>query len=99
MKIEQKYTEEDFKKLTLPQLHQIWFNEALTDGQIAKIYCTSKEVVKEKRKELGLTIIRGAFLSITGGKAYEDDRKIQKKIEKENKKYQKQLEKEKKFRG
>lgn len=97
-KIEPKYSEEELMKLTLPQFHQLWFHEALTDKQIAKLYNTSKEVVTTRRKELGLTTINAAMLSITGGKLYEDDRKAEKKRLKEQKKYNKQVEKDRRFR-
>ncbi len=98
-KIEPTYTEEEFLKLKRTELHQIWFNEALTDGQIAKLYRTDKKTVKARRKELGLGVISCAFLSITGGPAYEDKRKAEKRQAREQKKYEKQLEKERRIRG
>ena len=97
MKIEPLYTEQDFLKLTLPQLHQIWFNEALTDGQIAKLYRTTKNVVRARRKELHLNVINAAFLSLTGGDKYADDRALEKRKQKQQKKLEKQIEKEKRL--
>lgn len=98
MKITQKYEEKDLLKLNKAQFHQLWFHEALTDGQMAKLYNTTKEVVKNRRKELQLTWISAAMLSISGGKQYEDDRLAEKKQEKLQKKYEKQLAKENKAR-
>lgn len=98
MKIEPLYTEQDFLKLTLPELHQTWFNEALTDRQIAKLYRTTKNVVRARRKELHLNVINAAFLSLIGGYKYADDRKLEKRKQIQQKKLEKQIEKERRLR-
>lgn len=78
MRIEPLYTEKDLKKLNRQQFHQKWFNEALTDRQMAKLYNTTVKVVKQKRKELGLNWFNSAFLYICGGTQYKDNRKNKK---------------------
>ena len=98
-KIVPTYTEEEFLKLKRHELHQIWFHEALTDRQIAKLYNTTKEVVKQRRKELGITVINSAMLFLTCGSLYQDDRTEEKRRINAQKKYEKQLKKEQKFRG
>ena len=92
MKITQTNTPKDFNKLNRAQLHQIWFHDALTDGQIAKKFGVTKKDVKDKRKELGISWINGAVLALMGGKQYEND----KKIERQAKKLEKQMNKKKK---
>ena len=79
MKIESLYSDNDLLRLTRQQFHQKWFNEALTDRQMAKMYNTTVKIVKQKRKELGLNWWNSAFLYICGGTQYKDDRKIKNK--------------------
>lgn len=63
-------TEEDLLKLTREQFHEIWFIDALTDRQIAKMYNTKKEVVKQFRKKLNLNWFNSAVLYLCGGSKY-----------------------------
>lgn len=65
---------EDFDKLDRVQLHQLWFNQALTDGQVAKMYGIDKQTVREKRKKFGLNWFSAATLWITGGPKYKNDK-------------------------
>ena len=78
IKIDSLYSENDLLRLTRQQFHQKWFNEALTDRQMAKLYNTTVKVVKQKRKELGLNWFNSAFLYICGGTQYKDNRKNKK---------------------
>lgn len=70
MKIEQTYTEEDFDRITKLELYNLWFRDALTDGQIAKLYGTTKSVVKEKRKKYNIKYINSAILYLAGRPEY-----------------------------
>lgn len=70
MKIEPKYTEKKFDKITKLELYNLWFREALTDKQIATLYRTTKDVVKEKRKKYNMTIFKCAILFLIGGEQY-----------------------------
>ena len=65
---------EDFEKLDKAQLHQLWFNEALTDGQVAKMYGIEKNVVKQKRKEMKLNWFSAATLFLMGGSRYKNNK-------------------------
>lgn len=75
MKITQTNTPEEFSKLSRPDFHQLWFNEALTDRQIAKKFGVDVAEVKRKRKALGLNWFNSAMLFLAGGNLYKDDRK------------------------
>lgn len=70
MKITQTNTPDEFKKLTRPELHKLWFRDALTDGQIAKKFGVTKQEVKQKRKELNLHMFNSAISYLMGGKKY-----------------------------
>lgn len=75
MKITQTSTPEEFSKLTRPDFHQLWFNEALTDKQMAKMFRVDVAEVKRKRKALGLNWFSSAMLFLAGGNLYKDNRK------------------------
>lgn len=63
------YTKEDFNKLTKVEMHRLWFKQALTERQIAKLYKVSREEVHKKRKiEFGLNFINSAILYLTNTK-------------------------------
>lgn len=70
MKITPQYTLEDLQKLDLQQFHKLWIQDCLTDRQIAKMYNTTKQEVKKKRKELKLNMFNGVLLSVAGGSRY-----------------------------
>lgn len=70
MKIEQKYTEKDFNKLTQAEFHNLWFVRAYTEKQIAKMYGVTKEQVHKKRKELKLGWFNSGMLYVAGGKSF-----------------------------
>lgn len=78
MKVEQTNTREDFEKLDLVGLHDIWFNQALTDKQVAKKFGITKEEVKEKRKKFGLNFWSGAMLYVGGGEKYKGSKRKKK---------------------
>lgn len=68
MKVTQKFTPEDFEKITKVELHRLWFNEALTDKKVAILYGVTKQDVKEKRRQFKLTMITAAMLKVTNSK-------------------------------
>ena len=73
--IEVKYTKQDFNKITRIELYNLWWGKdwwkkPYSDRQIAELYGVTKKDVKAKRKELGLTWWKCAFLSVYGGEAY-----------------------------
>lgn len=70
MKIEQIGNLDDLKKLKRNQFHELWYIRSLTDGQIAKMYNTTKQEVKKKRKELKLNWFNSAVLYVAGGPQY-----------------------------
>lgn len=75
MKIKQIGTPEEFKKITKPELHQLWFNERYTDKAVGLMYGVTAKEVKEKRKEFKLTMWTGAWLYVIGGDKFADKRK------------------------
>lgn len=70
MKIEKTYTEKDFNKLSKIELYNLWFRDALTDTQIAKMYGVTKQQVKSKRKQYNIKYINSAVLFLMGGQQY-----------------------------
>lgn len=48
--MKQKYTREDFEKLTRVEMHRLWCIKAYTERQIAKMYGVTRQEVHEKRK-------------------------------------------------
>lgn len=63
------YTKEDFNKLTKVEMHRLWFKQAMTEKQIAKLYNVSRKEVHDKRKiEFGLNFINSAILYLTNTK-------------------------------
>lgn len=73
--IEVKVTKQDFSEITKIELYNLWWGrdwwkKPYSDKQIAKMYGVTTKEVKKKRKELGITWSRCAFLSVYGGKAY-----------------------------
>ena len=72
--MKQTKTPDQFKELTLIELHQLWFNQALTDRQIAKMYGVDAREVKDKRKEFKLNWFSAATMYITGGNRYKNDK-------------------------
>lgn len=72
MKNRNVHTREEFYRLNKEQLHNIWFREAKTDRQIAKIYGVTKEEVKQRRIHYGLTYMKSAMLYLLGGEKYRD---------------------------
>lgn len=68
--IEVKVTKQDFSEITKIELYNLWWKKPYSDKQIAKMYGVTAKEVKKKRKELGITWSRCAFLSVYGGKAY-----------------------------
>ena len=70
MKIEPVGTLDDLNKLTRPQFHELWYIRSLTDGQIAKMYNTTRQEVKRRRKELNLNWFNSAVLYMAGGTRY-----------------------------
>ena len=72
--MKQTKTPDQFKELTLVELHQLWFNQALTDRQIAKMYGVDAREVKDKRKEFKLNWFSAAIMYITGGNRYKNDK-------------------------
>ncbi len=70
-KITQTKTPEDFKKISKQELYKLWFGERLwdtpmTDGQIAKMYGVTKQEVKDKRKEKGITWLSCGLTYMSG---------------------------------
>lgn len=74
MRVEQTGNLDDLNKLSRVEFHKIWFIDALTDGQMAKKFGTTKQEVKRKRKELGLNWFNSAFLYLAGGSKYKGDK-------------------------
>ena len=70
MKITPKYTEEDLQNIKQWEFHDLWFNKALTDRQMAKLFNVNVSKIKEKRKELGLNWFNSAMLFLAGGKQF-----------------------------
>lgn len=70
MKIVQTNTPEDLAKLSRAEFHKLWFKDALTERQIAKKFGVTKEEVHARRKELNLTWLNSALLSMMGGNRY-----------------------------
>lgn len=70
LKIEQIGTLEDLKKLKRHQFHELWYIRSLTDGQIARMYNTTRKEVKKVRKELKLNWFNSAVLYMAGGSQY-----------------------------
>lgn len=70
MKIACTRSPEDLQKLDRVEFHKIWFIDALTDRQMAKMFGVTTKEVKAKRKELGLNWFNSAVLYITGGSKY-----------------------------
>lgn len=70
MKIVQTKTPEEFTKITIPEFFDLWWAKAMTQGQIAKYYGVTRKEVVAKRKELGLTNIKCAFMAQAGGDRY-----------------------------
>lgn len=70
MKIEQIGNLDDLNKLKRNEFHELWYIKSLTDGQIARMYNTTKKEVKRKRKELNLNWFNSAVLYIAGGPSY-----------------------------
>mgnify|MGYP003299368298 CR=1 FL=1 len=67
MKIVPKYTEEDLNKITNWEFHDLWFNKALTDRQMAKLFNVDVSKIKKKRKEFGLNWFNSAMMFLAGG--------------------------------
>lgn len=74
MKVHQIYNESDFNKLTKLDLYNLWFRDAFTDGQIAKMYGVNKHKVKQLRKQYNLGYFSSAVLLITGPAKYRTKR-------------------------
>ena len=67
MKITPKYTEEDLKDITQWEFHDLWFNKALTDRQMAKLFNVDVSKIKEKRKEFGISWLSAGMMYVAGG--------------------------------
>lgn len=78
MRIKQLYTEKDFDKISKVELHGLWFRDALTDGQIARLYGVTKEKVKQKRKRYNIKYLSSAILFLMGSPEYRASRKKKK---------------------
>ena len=72
--IKQTHTLKDLNNLDKVQFHQLWFNEALTDRQIAKKFGATVKDVKTKRKELGLNWFNCAFLYVGNKEKFKNDK-------------------------
>lgn len=67
--MKERYTKEDFNRLTRVEMHRLWFKQAMTEKQIAKLYNVSRKEVHNKRKiEFGLNFINSAILYLTNTK-------------------------------
>ena len=78
MKIKQLYTEKEFNKISKVELHGLWFRDALTDGQIARLYGVTKEQVKQKIKKYNIKYLNSAILYLVGNPEYRASRKKKK---------------------
>lgn len=70
MKIVQLYTPKDFKRLDKVLLYDVWYRQALTDKQVAKLFGVTPADVKKKREETGLRWLNSAIASISGGATF-----------------------------
>lgn len=70
MKVKVHRTPEEFDKITLKEFHNLWYNHALTLGQIAKMYGVDRDTVKAKKKAFNLTTFGCAMMTIAGGGKY-----------------------------
>lgn len=71
-KIEQTRTPEDLQKLTLKEFHRLWFIDAMTDRQMAKMFGVTRKDVKKRRKELKLNMLRAGMLYVYGGPTFKE---------------------------
>ena len=70
MKIVQLYTPQDFDRLDKVLMYDVWYRQALTDKQVAKLFGVTASDVKEKRSELGVRWMNSAIASISGGSTF-----------------------------
>lgn len=61
-------TEEDLMKLSRKEFRRLWFTEEYFDPGLAIAFNTTKQKVKERRKELGINYIGGGLSFISGNK-------------------------------
>lgn len=99
MRVVQSKSKEDLERLTRAQFHQLWFNDAMTDSQMAVMFNTDKYTVKAKRKQLGLNMFNCGMLRVMGGKQFQDDKELEKKNKKLSKKILRDINKKEKKRG
>lgn len=76
MKIVQLYTPNDFKKLNKILMFDLWYRQALTDKQIAKLFGVETSEVKEKREQLGIRWMSSALASLSGGSKFTSKKKL-----------------------
>lgn len=76
MKIVQLYTPKDFEKLDKVLLYDVWYRQALTDKQVAKLFGVSASDVAKKRKELGIGWMNSAIASLSGGSTFTSKKKL-----------------------
>ena len=70
MRVKQERTPEEFSKITQVEFHNLWWNKAMTQGQIAKLYGVTRKEVVAKRKELKLNNFNCAMMRVAGGDKY-----------------------------
>lgn len=72
IKIRQIKTPDEFEKIKRAELHRLWFNQAMTDKQIATMYGVDKKTVRAKRKELNIKWLNSGVLSVAGRPEYKE---------------------------
>lgn len=70
MKIKQLYTPKDFHSMDRPQFFDLWFRQALTEKQIAKLFGVDVKEVKEKRKNFNMGWLNSGIEWVSGKSVY-----------------------------